>query len=134
MNSCSIKVGDWVQIANKVAMVISVEPYRCEVVYDGMPFRESYDNISGIPITWDFLAVNGFVYDGGKGVHIYLGVEEDEDEDFPDISMTYRKPFPDKNHYFNVCLFGNWVADIEFIHEYQHILWALGHNDRLKLP
>lgn len=134
MNSRSIKVGDWVQIAHTAAKVISVEHGCCVVEHDGMTFKEAYTNIEGIPLTRDILEMNGFVYDMKKGDFIFLGEETDEDEDFPDVTLSYRKPFPDRSHHFNVCLFGQWVVDIVFVHEYQHILWAFGHNDNLQLP
>lgn len=134
MNSKSIKVGDWVQIAHTAAKVVSVEIGCCVVEHDGMTFKEAYTNIEGIPITKDILDLNGFVYDMKKGEFTYLGEEQVEDEDFPDVKLTYRKPFLERRHHFKVSLFGNWVADIVFVHEYQHILWALRHIDNIQLP
>ena len=85
----------------------------------------SCDNIEGISLTCDNLSNNGW---GASqiGEHEFLIYDEDEDIylEWSDIGDRYT---------FNDFLRSKIFITVRYIHELQHILWALGLNANLKI-
>lgn len=83
------------------------------------------DNIEGIPLTCSNLSNNGW---GASqiGEHEFLIYNEDEDIylEWSDIGDRYT---------FNDFLRSKIFITVRYIHELQHILWALHRNANLKI-
>lgn len=85
----------------------------------------SCDNIEGIPLTCSNLSNNGW---GASqiGEHEFLIYDEDDDIylEWSEIGDRYT---------FNDFLRSKIFITVRYIHELQHILWALGKDANLKI-
>ena len=85
--------------------------------------------IEGIPVTFEFLEKNGFKEER----HQKEGTSEWYDYYHYDLGINIVYEIEEKESKFAVYLDGKKLREIQYVHELQHILWALGLNAELKL-
>ena len=84
-------------------------------------------NIEGIPLTSEFLEKNGFK----EEQHQKEGTSEWYDFYHYDIGINIV--YEVEGNKFAAYLDGKKLREIKYLHELQHILWALGLNAELKV-
>lgn len=84
-------------------------------------------NIEGIPITPEILKKNGFK----EEQHQKEGTSEWYD--FYHYDLGINIVYEVEGNKFAAYLDGKKLREIEYVHELQHILWALGLNAELKV-
>lgn len=84
-------------------------------------------NIEGIPLTSEFLEKNGFK----EEQHQKDGTSEWYDYYHYDLGINIV--YEVEENKFAAYLDGKKLREIEYAHELQHILWALGLNEELKV-
>lgn len=121
MNATELKYGDVVYCTNPVtkeAKVVEVEFVHSEkLVKITQGYRELIGTLSPVPLTGEILKKNGWesIYDGySYDEHIILKTDDDV------VYGVYIESEP--------C-----GINISSVHELQHILWALGLDDDLKI-
>lgn len=86
-------------------------------------------NIEGIPLTSEFLEKNGFK----EEQHQKEGSSEWHDFYHYDLGINIVYEVAKKGIPFAVYLDGKKLREIQYAHELQHILWALGLNAELNV-
>lgn len=86
-------------------------------------------NIEGIPLTPELLEKNGFK----EEQHQKDGTSEWYDYYHYDLGINVVYEVEEKESKFAVYLDGKKLREIQYAHELQHILWALGLNAELKV-
>ena len=84
-------------------------------------------NIEGIPITSEFLEKNGFK----EEQHQKEG--SSEWYDFYHYDLGINIVYEVEENRFAAYLDGKKLREIEYVHELQHVLWALGLNAELRV-
>ncbi len=84
-------------------------------------------NIEGIPLTSEFLEKNGFK----EEQHQKEGTSEWYD--FYHYDLGINIVYEVEGNKFAAYLDGKKLREIKYLHELQHILWALGLNAELKV-
>ena len=84
-------------------------------------------NIKGIPLTSEFLEKNGFK----EEQHQKDGTSEWYDYYHYDLGINIV--YEVEENKFAAYLDGKKLREIKYVHELQHILWALGLNAELKV-
>lgn len=84
-------------------------------------------NIEGIPLTSEFLEKNGFK----EEQHQKDGTSEWYD--FYHYDLGINIVYEVEGNKFAAYLDGKKLREIKYVHELQHILWALGLNAELKI-
>lgn len=84
-------------------------------------------NIEGIPLTSEFLEKNGFK----EEQHQKDGTSEWYDYYHYDLGINIV--YEVEENKFAAYLDGKKLREIKYVHELQHILWALGLNAELKV-
>lgn len=84
-------------------------------------------NIEGIPLTSEFLEKNGFK----EEQHQKDGTSEWYD--FYHYDLGINIVYEVEGNKFAAYLDGKKLREIKYVHELQHILWALGLNAELKV-
>ena len=143
-----LRIGDLVMVSNDNCMipkgalceVVAIDSERACEDKKGLAgllqtVREEWEfshgvwcnNIEGIPLTPELLEKNGFK----EEQHQKEGTSEWYDYYHYDlgINVVYEV---DENK-FAACLDGKKLREIQYVHELQHILWALGLNAELKV-
>lgn len=85
--------------------------------------------IEGIPLTPELLEKNGFK----EEQHQKEGTSEWYDFYHYDLGINIVYEVEEKESKFAVYLDGKKLREIQYVHELQHILWALGLNAELKV-
>lgn len=85
------------------------------------------DNIEGIPLTLELLKRNGFK----EEQHQKEGTSEWYD--FYHYDLGINIVYEVEENKFAAYLDGKKLREIQYVHELQHILWALGLNAELKI-
>ena len=85
------------------------------------------DNIEGIPLTLELLEKNGFK----EELHQKDGTSEWYD--FYHYDLGINIVYEVNGNKFAAYLDGKKLREIQYAHELQHILWALGLNAELKV-
>lgn len=83
--------------------------------------------IEGIPVTFEFLEKNGFK----KEQHQKKGASEWYD--FYHYDLGINIVYEVEGNKFAAYLDGKKLREIQYVHELQHILWALGLNAEIKV-
>lgn len=125
MKSSELKVGDWVSFEGKPFQIYDMTRQGDVVWYDEGASSVLMEEIEPIPLTEEILEKNGW-----KKVRInpfytayfeYKFVHEEK--------PTFYKKMDDKAIYHDFFK----KAPIPYVHQLQHILWALGMDDEMKL-
>ena len=122
MRATELKIGDWVAYKGKTAKIHALDSPCIYVDADNEIWGTLEDDgdISPIPLTEEILEKNGWrvgLLETGKPCYIN--------------GWTYLSKIDERHWhlgYEDHCL-----AIIEFIHQLQHFLWALGMDDDLKI-
>lgn len=86
-------------------------------------------NIEGIPLTPELLEKNAFKHEQ----HQKDSNSEWHDFYHYDLGINVVYEVAKKGNKFTVYLDGKKLREIKYVHELQHILWALGLNAELKV-
>lgn len=141
-----LRIGDLVRVSHKcsipkgtVCVVTEIYPERTFGGKKGI-VRLSYTDdtddgpwgawccyIEGIPVTFEFLEKNGFK----EEQHQKDGTSEWYD--FYHYELGINIVYEVEENKFAAYLDGKKLREIQYAHELQHILWALGLNAELKV-
>lgn len=141
-----LRIGDLVRVSHKcsipkgtVCVVTEIYPERTYGDKKGI-VRLSYTddtddgpwgvwccNVEGIPVTFEFLEKNGFK----EEQHQKDGTSEWYD--FYHYDLGINIVYEVEENKFAAYLDGKKLREIQYAHELQHILWALGLNAELKV-
>lgn len=145
-----LRIGDLVMVSNDNCMipkgalceVVAIDSEReCEdekgIAGLLQTVREEWEfshgawcnNIEGIPLTPELLKRNGFK----EEQHQKEDTSEWHDFYHYDLGINIVYEVAKKGNKFTVYLDGKKLREIKYIHELQHILWALGLNAELKV-
>lgn len=125
MKVTDLKTGDWViakDDARQLVGVLNSFPFsRVYILYDGFSMAIHGNDIKPIPLTSAILTANGFrqqwdyifTIAANKPNELWLWDKDGEWE------VTYNN--------------NDLLTTIRFVHELQHLLWALGLDDNLKI-
>lgn len=128
MKVTDLKTGDWIDADGKsnIGRVVDVSSIHLEVVVHRISHRHHYltkgiADIKPIPLTSAILTANGF-----RQQWDYI------------FTIAATKPNElwlwDKDGEWEVTYNNNdLLTTIRFVHELQHLLWALGLDDNLKI-
>lgn len=122
MKAKELKIGDWVYAKVPITceiMPCKIEKFNNDKVLAGLIWSH-FDELSPIPITEEILEKNGWEKDDVQWVLFNLVIQYDKVDDNFTIYV----------HQDGEC---NYLTEIEYVHELQHILWALGMDDDLKI-
>ena len=122
MKIAELKLGDWVYAKNPITcedMPCKIEKINDDKVLAGLIWCH-FDELSPIPLTEEILEKNGWKK-GMDGTQCYY---------FEKYCIRKAYPKEEKWMLFLVDLF---VTSFKHTHELQHILWALGIKDNLKI-
>lgn len=130
MKTDELKIGDWVFYVNpvtnekEIAKVVGVTYNDNFVMAETLSAKRLlvFDNeISGVPLTGDILGKNGWQKGAWAWGKLYLTLS----------------PFVDEVNGFGVFAENGTdcvnILEIKYVHELQHLLWALGWEDDLKI-
>ena len=130
MKKSELKLGDWVLAGGSPIKIDElVEGIDALTIYDDETNEienYSYDDLSPIPLTEEILEKNGWKEDDEIwGIdytfgHLHIEFFSNGKEIEAMVSVTDDR---------DVCC----LRQIKYIHELQHILWALGMDDDLKI-
>lgn len=143
-----LRIGDLVRVSNDNCMipkgalceVVAIDSERACEDKKGLAdllqtVREEWEfshgvwcnNIEGIPLTPELLEKNGFK----EEQHQKEGTSEWYD--FYHYDLGINIVYEVEGNKFAAYLDGKKLREIEYVHELQHILWALGLNAELKV-
>lgn len=117
-----LKIGDYVECNDCICKIIKIDSYEEEVVVeesDGSTIAyDSLDceDLSPIPLTDEILEANGW--------------EEDK------VGCMWKRFDDQKIEYFNGSVssfFHNLNNHVLYVHQLQHILWAMGLNSEIEV-
>ena len=130
MKKSELKLGDWVLAGGSPIKIDElVEGIDALTIYDDETNEienYSYDDLSPIPLTSEILEKNGWKEDDEIwGIdytfgHLHIEFFSNGKEIEAMVSVTDDR---------DVCC----LRQIKYIHELQHLLWALGMDDDLKI-
>lgn len=145
-----LRIGDLVMVSNDNCMipkgalceVVAIDSERACEDKKGLAdllqtVREEWEfshgvwcnNIEGIPLTPELLKKNNFK----EEQHQKEGTSEWYDYYHYDLGINVVYEVEEKESKFAVYLDGKKLREIQYAHELQHILWALGLNAELKV-
>ena len=120
MKKSELKLGDWVYAKNPITcedMPCKIEKFDNDKVLTGLIWPD-FDELSPIPLTSEILEKNGWE----KGDWCFMK------------GLLELIPFADKTKGLGFSIYkGVRIHNIEYVHQLQHILWALGMDDNLKI-
>ncbi len=124
MKKSELKLGDWVlaggspiKIDELVVGIDVLSVYNDETNEIKDYF---YDDLTPIPLTEEILEKNGWEKDDVQWILFCLVIQ-------------YDKVYDDFTIYVHQNGECNYLTEIEYVHELQHLLWALGIDDDLKI-
>lgn len=120
METTELKIGDLVLYKGKLSKVHSIDPPSIYVEVDDEVWGALEDDgdLTQIPLTEDILEKNGWKK--------HLRQSNLYEKDYMGIVIQKDKTFD--FFYLETC-----IHTIRFTHQLQHILWALGLDDNLKI-
>lgn len=121
MNVNDLKLGDWVLIDGEPVKIEEVCPGMEQTYYNDKThaYKDyTYAEMQPVPLTDEILEKNGWkfnhaIFEGGH--HLFMCIVRG------------------KCSVYKVDGKAVWLRDIYYVHELQHILWALGIADKIKL-
>ena len=127
MKAKELKIGDWVYAKNPITcedMPCKIEEISKDKASAGMAWWY-YDDLSPIPLTEEILEKNGW--------HNYYD-NELTNPNFAQIHATFSI---EENEWYIIARQDasgdTFLANIKYVHELQHILWALKIDDSLNI-
>lgn len=134
MRAKDIKTGDWVAYDGHNVKVTSVSQQLCILKGEQLTYSVAPKGICGIRLTEDILERNGWAFDQSQRCWA-LAIDE------RDGVFLKAIPYDDGSAYDNTSYFIDkevdyervLLNDIHYVHELQHLLWALGLDDKMKV-
>ncbi len=123
MKVTELKIGDLVLYQSEVAEVDCVRSTNIMVYLESGYWDAYEDDIAPIPLTEEILEKNGWK-------------KQCSNLDMPGWSNNHVKLYPQDKKFgggFSFFYSGNSVQYVHHVHQLQHILWALGLDDNLKI-
>ena len=128
MKAKELKIGDLITCYGEILKVASCDMFMCSAWDENNDLCDhiNYDDLSPIPLTSEILEKNGWKEDDEIwGIdytfgHLHIEFFSNGKEIESMISVTDDR---------DVCC----LRQIKYIHELQHLLWALGMDDDLKI-
>ncbi len=127
MKATELKLGDWVSYKEPVTgkkKVRITAIYSQRLVCLSCDRTTLFDLLSPIPLTKEILENNGFEEGGSVG----------------DYTVSYRKDelfleydWSEDKIYFQDFYRSVGSVELQYVHQLQHLLWALGEDDNLKI-
>lgn len=140
MNITELKIGDWVSLGdNNPVRIAEIGLMQCGAWDKDESFigRIVYKDLAPIPLTKKILEKNGWINDGCSydyqlNERLYLINAEYKDKKCKEIEIvevhSNISPYSD-----DVCQDDFYLKTVSAVHELQHLLWALGMDDNLKI-
>ena len=124
MKKSELKLGDWVLAGGSPIKIDElVEGIDALTIYDDETNEienYSYDDLSPIPLTSEILEKNGW--------------KERKHSEYTAYENGWYELFRvGQEGSWAFCHYDDFLASIEYIHQLQHLLWALGMDDDLKI-
>ena len=122
MKAKELKLGDCVSYKGKVAKIHSIDSPCIYVDVDDeiRGTLEDDGDISPMPLTSEILEKNGW--------------RERKHSEYTAYENGWYELFRvEQEGSWAFCHYDDFLASIEYIHELQHLLWALGMDDDLKI-
>ena len=128
MKAKELKIGDLITCYGEILKVASCDMFMCSAWDENNDLCDhiNYDDLSPIPLTSEILEKNGWKEDDEIwGIdytfgHLHIEFFSNGKEIESMVSVTDDR---------DVCC----LRQIKYIHELQHLLWALGMDDDLKI-
>ena len=128
MKAKELKIGDLITCYGEILKVASCDMFMCSAWDENNDLCDhiNYDDLSPIPLTSEILEKNGWKEDDEIwGIdytfgHLHIEFFSNGKEIEAMVSVTDDR---------DVCC----LRQIKYIHELQHLLWALGMDDDLKI-
>ena len=122
MKANELKIGDYVSYKGKPAKIHALDSPCIYVDADGEIWGTLEDDgdISPMPLTEEILEKNGWEKGDVQWILFNLVIQYNKVDDNFTIYVYQNEEY-------------NYLTEIEYIHELQHILWALGMDDDLKI-
>ncbi len=127
MKATELKLGDWVCYKGKPAKVSSINGIATYLITAENMMYEAIagdENIIPLPLTLEILKKNGF----------------EQGESVGDFTVSYRKDelfleydWSEDKIYFQDFYRSVGCVELQFVHQLQHLLWAFGEDDNLKI-
>ena len=122
MKLSELKLGDWVYAKNPITcedMPCKVESLAdCKILAGKIWFK--LDELTPIPLTEEILEKNGW--------------KERKHSEYTAYENGWYELFRvGQEGSWAFCHYDDFLASIEYIHQLQHLLWALGMDDDLKV-
>ncbi len=118
MTRAELKIGDWVSFEGKPFQIYDLTRYGDVVWYDEGASSVLMEEIEPIKLTEEILEKNGWqkhLRQSNLYENDYMGIVIQKDGTFDFF-------------YLDTC-----IHTISYVHQLQHLLWALGMDDNLKL-
>ena len=128
MKAKELKIGDLITCYGEILKVASCDMFMCSAWDENNDLCDhiNYDDLSPIPLTSEILEKNGWKEDDEIwGIdytfgHLHIEFFSNGKEIEAMVSVTDDR---------DVCC----LRQIKYIHQLQHILWAMGMDDDLKI-
>ena len=128
MKAKELKIGDLITCYGEILKVASCDMFMCSAWDENNDLCDhiNYDDLSPIPLTEEILEKNGWKEDDEIwGIdytfgHLHIEFFSNGKEIEAMVSVTDDR---------DVCC----LRQIKYIHQLQHLLWALGIDDDLKI-
>jgi hypothetical protein len=113
MKANELRIGNLVDLGNRIAKVIEIAHLSCVVVdlEETQDTIEDYERTKGIPLTEEWL--------------VKFGVSKMDENTF--FIGGYEIEYCEKNKVFNfyLCEIGDWYTSIQYVHQLQNLYFAL---------
>lgn len=122
-----LKIGDWVLVDGKSVMLDELPNDTLTFYNSETGFCKDYDyyDLKPVPLTKEILEKNGWVYNKRECEYRleHLSLEPYNSKDGKECFVVFARLGNDALN----------IHDIKFVHELQHILWALGVDDNMTI-
>ncbi len=122
MKATELKLGDLVSCHGEILTVAFCDMFMCSAWDENEDLCDdiNYDELSPIPLTEEILEKNGWE-------------ERERPEGIVYVSGWYGLSRVEQDASWTFSHYDDFLTKIESVHELQHLLWALGIDDDLKI-
>lgn len=117
-----IKYGDWVLVDNRLHRIDEIQIDCDETPFVKYPYAEA--RCAPIPLTPEILQKNNWMKNAIAEEWIKMS--------FPIILERWTKK-TDDSVWWSARVGVQCICDFQYVHEFQHLLWALGKDDNLRI-
>ncbi len=120
MKATELKIGDWVSYKGKPAKICSLDMFAGCGVYE-VDEMSSDDRLDPLPLTAEILEKNGWIYNDEYNLYFLQGMLHAYLKETKSGFLLYTENLSIPSATYN------------YVHQLQHLLWALGIDDDLKI-